>query len=80
MSTSKKPNIVPIHQEGEEPLLSHYRTTTNKYGQTISVPVVDVRDGIAYRMMAYQMMKSGNRSKYIAYNQYHTSRKPKTEI
>jgi hypothetical protein len=26
---------------------SHYRETTNKYGQVIQVPVVDVRDGIA---------------------------------
>ena len=60
--------------EGND-LLSHYRITTNKYGQTISVPVVDVRDGIAYRMMAYQMMAEGNRSKYIPYNQYHRSRK-----
>lgn len=80
MSMTKKPNIVPLHQEGEEPLLSHYRTTTNKYGQTISVPVIDVRDGIAYRMMAYQMMKSNNRSMYMNYNQYHKSYKPKTEI
>ena len=80
MSTSKKPSIIPLHQEGEEELLSHYRTTTNKYGQTISVPVVDVRDGIAYRLMAMQMSKSGNRSKYISYNQYHQSHKPKTNI
>ena len=80
MSMTKKPNIVPLHQEGEEPLLSHYRTTTNKYGQTIAVPVVDVRDGITYRMMAMQMIKSNNRSKYISYNQYHQSHKPKTNI
>jgi hypothetical protein len=60
--------------DGQE-LLSHYRITTNKYGQEIKVPVVDVRDGIAYRIMAMQMDKSGGRSKYMNYNQYHTSRK-----
>jgi len=52
-------------------LLSHYRITTNKYGQERGVPVVDVRDGIAYRMMAYQMIRESNQSKYIKYNQYH---------
>jgi hypothetical protein len=61
-------------------LLSHYRITTNKYGQEIVVPVVDVRDGIAYRMMAYQMGAASSRSKYIPYNEYHRSRKPKTNI
>lgn len=75
MSTTKKPVIVPIHQEGETPLLSHYRTNVNKYGQTISVPVVDVRDGIAYRLMAMQMEKAGNRSRWINYNEYHKTRK-----
>jgi len=82
MSTVNKPipNIVPIHQEGEEPLLSHYRTATNKYGQKLSIPVVDVRDGLSYRIMAMQMVKAGNRSKYIQYGEYQRSRKPKTEI
>ena len=61
-------------------LLSHYRITTNKYGQEIAVPVVDVRDGIAYRMMAYQMAAASNRSKFINYTEYHRSRKPKTQI
>ena len=65
--------------EGND-LLSHYRITTNKYGQQIAVPVVDVRDGLAYRLMAYQMIKASNRSKHLNYNQYHTSRKPKTNI
>jgi len=66
--------------EGER-LLSHYRITTNKYGQEIAVPVVDVQDGIAYRMMAYQMIKATNSSKYINYTEYHRSRKtPKTII
>ena len=65
--------------EGND-LLSHYRITTNKYGQTIAVPVVDVRDGISYRLMAYDMIKRSRRSKWLNYNQYHTSRKPKTNI
>ena len=59
--------------EGNE-LLSHYRITTNKYGQQIAVPVVDVRDGIAYRLMAMQMSKASNKSKYMNYNQYHVSK------
>lgn len=66
--------------EGEEELLSHYRVVKNKYGQEVGVPVVDVRDGIAYRLMAMQMIKGNNRSKYITYNQYHTSRKPQKQI
>lgn len=60
--------------EGEQ-LLSHYRVSTNKYGQERAVPVVDVRDGLSYRMMAYDMIKASNRSKYMNYNQYHQSRK-----
>jgi hypothetical protein len=56
-------------------LLSHYRIATNKYGQQRSVSVVDVRDGIGYRLMAMQMHRAGNRSKYLNYNQYHVSRK-----
>jgi len=65
--------------EGNE-LLSHYRITTNKYGQQIAVPVVDVRDGLAYRLMAMQMSKAANRSKYINYNEYHRSHKKQTRI
>lgn len=65
--------------EGNE-LLSHYRITTNKYGQQIAVPVVDVRDGLAYRLMAYDMVKVSNRSKYINYNEYHRSHKKQTRI
>jgi hypothetical protein len=55
--------------------LSHFRETTNKYGQVIYVPVVDVRDGMAERALAEQIIKASNRSKYIVYNQYHISRK-----
>jgi len=75
-----KPEIRKITQEGEEDILSHYRVVKNKYGQEVAVPVVDVRDGITYRMMAYEMIKSNNRSKYIQYTEYHRSRKPKTEV
>jgi hypothetical protein len=67
-------------EEGEEKLLSHYRITTNQYGQDIPVPVVDVRDGISYRILAYNMIKASNRSKYMNYNQYHTSPKKQTRI
>jgi hypothetical protein len=65
--------------EGNQ-LLSHYRITTNKYGQQVAVPVVDVRDGLAYRLMAYDMARASNRSKWINYNEYHQSRKPKQRI
>jgi len=58
-------------------LLSHYRITTNKFDQTVAVPVVDIRDGIAYRMMATDMAKTNNRSKWITYTEYHRSFKPK---
>jgi hypothetical protein len=67
-------------EEGEEKLLSHYRITTNQYGQDIPVPVVDVRDGISYRILAYNMIKASNRSKWMNYNQYHTSPKKQTRI
>ena len=59
---------------------SHYREATNRFGMTIRVPVIDVRDGIAERMIAQQMIKASNRSKYINYNEYHRSHKPKTQI
>jgi hypothetical protein len=59
---------------------SHYRETTNKYGQVIQVPVVDVRDGIAERMVAMGIIKASNRSKYINYTEYHRSQTPKTNI
>jgi hypothetical protein len=66
-------------EDGVE-LLSHYRITTNQYGQDIPVPVVDVRDGISYRILSYNMIKASNRSKYMNYNQYHTSPKKQTRI
>jgi hypothetical protein len=69
-----------ITQEGEEELLSHYRVIRDNYNKELGgVPVVDFRDGLAYRMMGTQMIKSNNRSKYMNYNRYNESqRKQKT--
>ena len=55
--------------------LSHYRETANKYGQIVYVPVVDVRDGVAERALAMQILKASNRSKYMNLTEYHLSRK-----
>lgn len=59
----------------EQESLSHFREATNKYGEKIYVPVIDVRDGIVERQLAEQIVKAANRSKYIVYNQYHVSPK-----
>ena len=58
--------------------LSHFRETTDKYGRKIYVPVVDVRDGMAERALAEQILKASNRSRYMNYNQYHVSKKNQT--
>jgi hypothetical protein len=58
--------------------LSHFREAKDKYGRVIYVPVVDVRDGVAERALAEQIIKATNRSKYIVYNQYHVSKKNQT--
>lgn len=60
--------------------LSHYLEIEHKDGRIIQVPVIDVRDGVVERMIANQMLKAGNRSKHINYNEYHMSHKPKTNI
>lgn len=65
----------PIQNQEPQEALSHFRETTNKYGQRIYVPVVDVRDGMAERALAEQIIKAANRSRYITFNQYHVSRK-----
>ena len=62
------------NQTNQEPL-SHFRETTNKYGQKIYVPVVDVRDGIVERTLAEQIIKASNRSRYMNYTEYHVSKK-----
>lgn len=58
-----------------EKLLSHYRTANNKYDEQIAVPVVDVRDGFSYRIMAMQMIKAARagKSKFIPYNHFYQS-------
>jgi hypothetical protein len=71
---ANKNQSVEMFETTEGELLSHYRIAKNKYGETIKVPVVDVRDGLSYRIMAYQMSK-GRASKYIPYNEYHRSHK-----
>lgn len=63
------------NETAETTALSHYRQATNKYGQLIYVPVVDVRDGMAERALAKQIIKAANRSRYITYNRYHVSPK-----
>lgn len=69
------------HFDGEgEQLLSHYRVVTNNQGRDVGVPVVDVRDGLAYRIMAYGMVKATNRSKYMNYTEYNRSHKKQTSI
>ena len=60
--------------------LSHFRETTNKYGQTVYVPVIDVRDGVAERALAEQIIKAANRSLYISYNEYHISKKKQIKL
>ena len=68
-----------VSDDGEQ-LLSHYRINYNKYGQEVAVPVVDVRDGIAYRIMVHNMEKASGRSKYMNYNQYNQSHKIQKHI
>ncbi len=72
-------SLTQIKEIGEN-LESHYRVMKNQYGMEITVPVVDVRDGLAYRMMGEQMCKANNRSKFINYNQYHSSPKKKQYV
>lgn len=69
-----------MEQTTNEEKLSHYLEIEHKDGRTIQVPVIDVRDGVVERMIAHQMIKAGNRSKHINYNEYHMSHKPKTNI
>jgi hypothetical protein len=72
-----KPNyeIEPI--EGHH---SHYRVTTNKYGQKIMVPVIDVRDGLTERLTALHIISQSKRSSYISYNEYHRSPKSRKQL
>jgi hypothetical protein len=67
--------MTAVVKNQQESQLSYYLQTTNKYGQPVNIPVIDVRDGLAERMLGKQFIKSSNRSKYITYNEYHISRK-----
>jgi len=70
-----------LTQEGEEELLSHYRIIRDLEGNELGgIPVVDCRDGLTYRMLGEQMIKSSNRSKFINYNQYHQSPKKQQHV
>ena len=60
--------------------LSHFRETKNKYGQTVYVPVVDVRDGLAERALAMQILKAANKSMYINFSEYHISKKKQKDL
>ena len=73
--------IRKLTKEGEEELLSHYRVAFNSEGEERGhVPVIDVRDGITYRMLAMETIKRSHRSKHINYGEYQISRKQKTNI
>jgi hypothetical protein len=63
--------------KAEENSDSHYIQNEDKYGNPINIPVVYASDGIAERLLAQQMVKSQNTSKYISYNDYHKSPKNK---
>lgn len=71
----KKPSIV--QQEGQ---LSYYIQTSDQHGMPVNIPVIDVRDGIAERLLGEQIIKAQNKSKYINYNEYHVSRKKYTNL
>ena len=60
---------------GVEGKLSHYRQTTNRNGDPINIPVIDVRDGIAERLLANSILKRSNVSQYIKQSPYHQSHK-----
>jgi hypothetical protein len=67
--------MTAVVKNQQESQLSYYLQTTNKYGEPVNIPVIDVRDGLAERMLGEQFIKSSNRSKYITYNEYHISHK-----
>lgn len=64
----------------EEGKYSHYIQRTDQYGRPVNIPVIDVRDGLAERMLAKAIEKSQNRSRYITYTEYHVSRKSLKQI
>jgi hypothetical protein len=68
----KKPEIITV----EEGKLSHYIRMYRADGTPVHIPVIDVTDGIAERMLGESIIKASQRSKWINYNQYHVSKKP----
>lgn len=70
----------PVTTSTEESKFSHYIQRTDQYGRPVNIPVIDVRDGLAERMLAASIVKATNRSKYITYNQYHVSHKKAQNI
>jgi hypothetical protein len=67
--------MTQVTKNKQEDQLSYYIQTTNRFGQPVNIPVIDVRDGLAERLLGEQFIKSSNRSKYMSYNEYHISRK-----
>lgn len=65
----------PVETPAEKVYLSHYIQTKDKFGNPVNIPVIDVRDGLAERMLAESMLKASRSSKYIVYNRYHVSPK-----
>ena len=69
-----------LKDDAGENLLSHYRVVKDKYDQEVGVPVIDVRDGLAYRMAAMELERSSKKSKHINYNNYHESKRKTKHI
>lgn len=63
----------------QEESLSYYIQTKDKFGNPVNIPVIDVRDGIAERLLAEQFLKAQHQSKYITYTEYHVSKKRQTK-
>jgi hypothetical protein len=72
----KPPKIITL-EEGKN---SHYIQVERGDGIPVNIPVIDVTDGIAERMLGESMVKASNKSRYINYNQYHVSRKQITRL
>lgn len=57
----------PVKINLEEGQYSHSLQTSDKYGNPIVIPVIDVRDGIAHREVAEHMLKKSNKAKGSKY-------------
>jgi hypothetical protein len=69
-----------LKDDAGEDLLSHYRVVKDRFDQEVGVPVIDVRDGLAYRMAAMELERSSNKSKHINYSNYHESKRKTKHI